>query len=185
MPPNPKCYKCLSSGISVGFTQSTEARCSVENEGVVGEAPTGAAPTTSEWSTIYCPLRCDLYEMFGYIFPPPEITRHLFIAISLLFPLKCIEKCLCLMYRNADDIDMAPVVGHCVVLCITCILSDWCYVRRYFITLTSWLLLRHDIPWHGLAFIITNPLWGKPIVTGVLTSERAIDTEIWCFLLLR
>ena len=34
------------------FSQSIEARCYVENEDVVGAAPTGDAPTTSEWWTI-------------------------------------------------------------------------------------------------------------------------------------
>ena len=34
------------------FAESLEARCQVENEDVVGAAPTGDAPTTYEWSTI-------------------------------------------------------------------------------------------------------------------------------------
>ena len=34
------------------FAQSIEAMCLVENEDVVRAAPTGDAPTTSEWSTI-------------------------------------------------------------------------------------------------------------------------------------
>ena len=38
------------------FVKSIEARCKVENEDVVGVAPTGDAPTTSEWSTISLPL---------------------------------------------------------------------------------------------------------------------------------
>ena len=37
------------------FAESLEARCQVENEAVVGAAPTGDAPTTSEWSTILLP----------------------------------------------------------------------------------------------------------------------------------
>ena len=41
----------ISSCIFV-FAQSIEARCKVENEDVVGAAPPGDAPTTSEWSTI-------------------------------------------------------------------------------------------------------------------------------------
>ena len=36
-------------------TQSIEAKCYVENEDAVAEAPTGDAPTTSEWSTILLP----------------------------------------------------------------------------------------------------------------------------------
>ena len=42
----------FSSHPVVVFTQFVEARCSVENDDVVGAAPTGDAPTTSEWSTI-------------------------------------------------------------------------------------------------------------------------------------
>ena len=40
--------KCFSSHLAVVFAQSVEARCKVENEEVVGAAPTGDAPTTSE-----------------------------------------------------------------------------------------------------------------------------------------
>ena len=42
---------------SVVFAQSNEAMCYVENEDVVGAAPTGDAPTTSEWSTILLPTK--------------------------------------------------------------------------------------------------------------------------------
>ena len=45
--------KCSSSRFAVVFAQSIEARCLVENEDVVGAAPTGDAPTTSEWSTFF------------------------------------------------------------------------------------------------------------------------------------
>ena len=41
--------KCFSSLFAVVFAQSNEARCLVQNEDVVGAAPTGDAPTTSEW----------------------------------------------------------------------------------------------------------------------------------------
>ena len=34
--------------------------CSVQNKGVVGAAPTGDAPTTSEWSTIVLPIKVRL-----------------------------------------------------------------------------------------------------------------------------
>ena len=44
--------KWFSSHLEVVFAQSFEARCLVENEDVVGVAPTGNAPTTSEWSTV-------------------------------------------------------------------------------------------------------------------------------------
>ena len=42
------------------FAQSIEARCQVENEDVVGEAPTGDAPITSEWWTILLPTKVQL-----------------------------------------------------------------------------------------------------------------------------
>ena len=44
--------KCISSWLVVVFVQYIDAKCQVENEDVVGAAPTGDAPTTSEWSTI-------------------------------------------------------------------------------------------------------------------------------------
>ena len=34
------------------FAQYIEAKCEMENENVVGAAPTGDAQTTYEWSTI-------------------------------------------------------------------------------------------------------------------------------------
>ena len=49
--------KCFSSHLAVAFAQSTEARYQAENEDVVGAAPTGDAPTTSEWSTILLPTK--------------------------------------------------------------------------------------------------------------------------------
>ena len=45
---------------TVVFAQTIEARCSVENEDVVGAAPTGDAPATSEWSTILLPTKVQL-----------------------------------------------------------------------------------------------------------------------------
>ena len=42
----------ISSRLTAVFAQSIEARCQVHNEDVVGAAPTGDAPTTSEWSII-------------------------------------------------------------------------------------------------------------------------------------
>ena len=46
--------------LTVVFAQSTEARCSVKNEDVVGAAPTGDVPTTSEWSAILLATRVRL-----------------------------------------------------------------------------------------------------------------------------
>ena len=44
--------KWFSSRLAFVFARSIEAMCWVENEAVVGAAPTGDAPTTSEWSAI-------------------------------------------------------------------------------------------------------------------------------------
>ena len=52
--------KCFSYPLAVVSTQSIEARCWVQNEDVVGAAPTGDAPTTSEWSTILLPTEVRL-----------------------------------------------------------------------------------------------------------------------------
>ena len=49
--PHPKNQMILSC-LAVVSAQSIEAECWVENEDVVGAAPTGDAPTTSEWSKI-------------------------------------------------------------------------------------------------------------------------------------
>ena len=42
----------VSHRLSIVFAQSIETTCSVENEAVVGAAPTGDAQTTSEWPII-------------------------------------------------------------------------------------------------------------------------------------
>ena len=44
--------KIFSYCLAAVFAEYLEARRWVENEDVVGAAPTGDAPTTSEWSTI-------------------------------------------------------------------------------------------------------------------------------------
>ena len=46
--------------VVVLFAQSIEARCLVKNEDVVGVAPTGDAPTTSEWSASLLPTKVRL-----------------------------------------------------------------------------------------------------------------------------
>ena len=48
------------SGLAVASDQSIEPRGYVDNEDVVGAAPTGAAPTTYEWSTIILPTQVHL-----------------------------------------------------------------------------------------------------------------------------
>ena len=56
--------KWFSSHHAVAFAQPIE----VENEDVVGAAPTGDAPTTSEWSTILLPSKVRLIlETWWYI----------------------------------------------------------------------------------------------------------------------
>ena len=49
-----------SRTVAAVFAEYLEARCWVENEDVVGTAPTGDAPTTSEWSTILLPTKVRL-----------------------------------------------------------------------------------------------------------------------------
>ena len=52
--------KCFSSRLAVVFVQYIEAKCEVENEDVVGAAPTGDSPTTYEWSTMLSPTKARL-----------------------------------------------------------------------------------------------------------------------------
>ena len=54
------------------FAESLEAKCQVENEDVVGAAPTGDAPITSERSTILLPTKVRLIL---------EILRYMLIAL--------------------------------------------------------------------------------------------------------
>ena len=50
----------FSNWLAVVFMQPIEAKYWVENEDVVGAAPTGDAPTTSDWSTIWLPTKVRL-----------------------------------------------------------------------------------------------------------------------------
>ena len=52
--------KWFLSLLAVASVQSIEPRDYVEHEDVVGAAPTGDAPTTSEWSTIILPTKVHL-----------------------------------------------------------------------------------------------------------------------------
>ena len=52
--------RCFSSRRAVVFSQSNGARRELENEDVVGAAPTGDAPTISEWSTMLLPTKVRL-----------------------------------------------------------------------------------------------------------------------------
>ena len=50
--------------LQLPLPKSIEARYEVENEDVVGAAPTGAAPTTSEWSSSLLPIKvCLILEV--------------------------------------------------------------------------------------------------------------------------
>ena len=74
--------KCFSSRLAVVFVQSAEARYQVENEDVVGAAPTGDAPTTSEWSTILLPTKVHLIlEVWQYML---SLCHYGWIHISTL-----------------------------------------------------------------------------------------------------
>ena len=58
---------------AVVFAQFIEAMCYVDNEDVVGAAPTGDAPTTSEWSTIALPTKvCLILEILRYVPTQPS-----------------------------------------------------------------------------------------------------------------
>ena len=60
--------KRFSYCLAAVFAESLEARCQVENEDVVAAAPTGDAPTTSEWSTILLPTKVRLIlEVLQYL----------------------------------------------------------------------------------------------------------------------
>ena len=62
--------KWFSSRLAVVCAQSTEAKCSVDNSDVVGAAPTGDAPTTSELSTILLPTKVRLIlKIWQYTIP--------------------------------------------------------------------------------------------------------------------
>ena len=55
----------------------------VENEDVVGAAPTGNAPTTSEWSTILLPTQtCLILETWRYVISPMFWGTHVYFRIG-------------------------------------------------------------------------------------------------------
>ena len=61
--------RCLLFRLAVVFAESIEARCQVQNEEVVGAAPIGAVPTTSEWSTILLHIKVWLIlEIWRYMY---------------------------------------------------------------------------------------------------------------------
>ena len=62
-----------------------EAMCYVENKDAVGTAPTGDAPTTSQWSIIL--LMCNLYQRFYGIYT--YIQTHLYNQFVIKTTLRC------------------------------------------------------------------------------------------------
>ena len=63
------------SHLVVAVVQSIEARCEADNEDVVGVAPTGDAPITSEWSTILLATKVQLMlEVSQYFIPLLTLT---------------------------------------------------------------------------------------------------------------
>ena len=58
------------------FAKSLEAKCQVENEDVVGAAPAGDAPTTSEWSTMLLPTKVGLIL---------EVSRYSLVGSPIAF----------------------------------------------------------------------------------------------------
>ena len=69
--------KWFSSRLAVVFAQSLEARCQVENEDVVGAAPTCDAPTTSEWSIIWLPTKVSYRKYKDYVYRKMLVQEYL------------------------------------------------------------------------------------------------------------
>ena len=73
------------------FAQSIEARCYVQNEDVVGAAPTGDAPTTSELPTIVLPIKVWLIlEVLRYY------IKSKFVLLDADIPPVCFQMALLL-----------------------------------------------------------------------------------------
>ena len=64
------------------FAQSIEARCLVENEDVVGAAPTGDAATTYEWLTVLLPMNVSYIRCLTV---PPSHSHS-----QLVSPIVCV-----------------------------------------------------------------------------------------------
>ena len=65
--------------------QSIEARCEVENEDVAWAAPTGDAPTTSEWPTILLPTKVQLIlEVLQYFMLDNGVCGLVSIALAIM-----------------------------------------------------------------------------------------------------
>ena len=78
----------FSSHFAVSFAQFIEAKCEVENEDVVGAAPRGDAPTTSEWSINVLPTELrPILEIWRYVSFIEHQNRmvHVLIRYSINF----------------------------------------------------------------------------------------------------
>ena len=96
------------------FAQSIEARFLVENEDVVGAAPTGDAPTTSEWLTTLFPTKvCLNLEVWRYI---ERSTIALKSSVGVGFTTPCCsynDRAVCSVckLRNASSRYSAVIAG--------------------------------------------------------------------------
>ena len=117
--------KCFSSHLVVVFTQSVEVRCYVENEDVVGAAPTGDAPTTSEWSTIWLPTKVRLIiETWLYIY---------FVLLS----------------SSNRKYELLPIVlglGHETMVCAVCLSIFLWSTNNLTVIKTEWVTWKHIVP---------------------------------------
>ena len=127
--------KCLSSRRAVVFGQSNGARSYVENEDVVRAAPTGDAPTTSEWSTILLPAKVsyirDLTVIFSVVVCLMWLCHHM-LPVSyvsreswVLFPLLVCSPMMCTNNR----VHYSPGDGR-IRLFAHCTTSLWSLCRR-------------------------------------------------------
>ena len=94
--------KLFSSRLADVCAQSSEARCWVENEDVVGAAPTDDAPTTSEWSTILLPTKVRLIL---------ETWRY---ALSHIITGNCLTMREDHMMSSSDSVHLIPVEQHII-----------------------------------------------------------------------
>ena len=75
---------CFSARIAVSVAQCIENSRWVENEDVVGAAPTGDAPTTSECSTILLPTKLRLILGVWWFIGKPVIKDKLVLWICVM-----------------------------------------------------------------------------------------------------
>ena len=97
----------ISNCLAVVFAESLEARGQAENEYAVVEAPTGDAPTTSEWSTIQLPTKVWLIlDMWRYIY----IQTHIYIYIYIYICMYSIHTCVSVYIHTASQSCIHPSI---------------------------------------------------------------------------